>query len=264
MRYIHSFSVLVFLWLTLHVNSQSRPQLRFKIGATKSLQYLGDNKGYAYQINSRNKISADLCLEYSQSLKNRTLIWFAGVSLDPQNVSISLNRSNFQTFDNDPEIRIEETTFRFYTGVGKRIGKKESKNHFSFIGGLGLAVNFGGYSSGDGSPLGTEGSTKAGEFFKSPYNSTFIHPGFQTWVYHGREFHAIPTLFSGIRWQRVNKKGNDGLGLELSGNYSLKEYFRYRVPYTLDGNDHEDYFTESGAAVQLNLIIPIWNFGKRK
>jgi hypothetical protein len=264
MRYFNSFPLIIFLALAFNVNSQSRPQVRFKVGASKSIRLPGDNDGYAYQVNSRNRTSADLALEYSQAIKNRSLSWFAGISLDPQNVSISLNRSNFQTYDNDPEINVGETTFRFYTGLGKRIGEKDSRDHFYFFGGFGFAVNFGSHLTGWGSPLGSEGTTKAGEFFKSPYNSFFVHPGFQTWVYVEREFRITPTVFTGMRWQRVNRKGNDGLGLELSGTYGLGKYFKYKVPYTLNGIDHEDNFVERGFAAQMNLIIPVWNFKKRK
>jgi len=53
------------------------------------------------------------------------------------------------------------------------------------------------------------------------------------------------------------------VGLELLGNYGLSEYFSYHVPYTLDGVSHEDSFPENGICAQLNLIIPLQNFGKK-
>ncbi len=251
--------------MTLTALSQYHSQIRFKLGLASVNLPAVDSKGYAYRMFYPGlNLGGSFGLEYARYPNKSSVAWFSGISIDPQSVMISMNRENFQGIFSDPSVEPTESTFRFYFGLEKRLNKKPRKNQFGVFGGLGLAVNFESHASGRLRFETSEGVTKNGEQVKSTYKVWNLPPGsgYYMSVYIEREFRVTPTVFTGLRLQRITRKKKQGLSLELMANYGLTNYFTYQVPYTLNGLPQTDRFDEKGFIAQLNLMIPIVNFGK--
>ncbi len=247
--------------------SQTHPQLRLKLGIVKTFASPFVSEGFAYKNVSVNSPYPVLGLEFTKPVKNEHNNWFAGVSFDIQEFRSAPNLNNFDSYLNSGTIGLSLYTLRFYGGFEKKIGNKDipaNKNYFSFFGGLGLTFNKG----PDLGPFGTGpayGITKDGRQFISPANTNpFIPDPYLEQVYVGDGSFLSPTIFGGLRWHIRNKKGNDAMTVELLGNYGLTRYYNYKMPYTLDGVPYMDKMGEKGVCLQLNFLIPLKNFGKRK
>jgi hypothetical protein len=243
--------------------------LRLKLGAVKTFASPGVSVGYAFKNSSRVSPYPVFGLELAKRLRNRNHHVFVGVSFDIQGFSESLIYKNFQTVISDGGgLGLVLATWRLYAGFELRIGRKtepKNKNYFAVFGGMGLTLNpFGGSGEGPISTGKSEGITKNGEHFLSPYTPGSFMGDYQTQVYVKREFPITPTVFAGIRWHITNKKGNDALILELLANYGLGRYYNYHMPYTIDGVNHEDVLGEKGVCIQFNILIPLVNFKKHK
>jgi hypothetical protein len=188
--------------------------------------------------------------------------------MDIQAFDSSPNLKNFESFFGGATIGLRSFVLRLYAGIEQRIGKKEIppyKNYFSVFAGLGLTINsFGGPGDGTYGTSPDYGTTKDGRQFQSPYTGSSLGGPYSKLVYAESKFISTPTIFGGLRWHIRNKKGNDAMVVELLGNYGLGRYYNYYMPYTLDGVEYTDALGEKGVCVQLNILIPLHNYRKKK
>lgn len=262
------FCLLLVTSLPFLLLAQTIPQLRLKLGVTKTFASPFVSDGYAYKAGAVASPYPVLGVEFSHPIKHAYRYWFAGVSLDIQGFSSVPNLKNFQSFQAQGSLQVVSGTFRFYAGIEQRIARKQipaNRNYISIFGGLGLTLNsFGGAGEGPISTTGSEGITKDGRQFKSPYITGYYFADYQTAVYIRRSSLFSPTLFTGFRWHVRNKKGNEVIISELLANYGLTRYYNYYMPYTLNNEPHTDKLGEKGVCIQLNTMIPLLHFGKKK
>ena len=75
---------------------------------------------------------------------------------------------------------------------------------------------------------------------------------------------GAPSVFGGARYNITNSKGKRVVVLELLVNHGLVKYFDWRIKYDINGQQRIDYIPEHGFNIQINVIIPIFNFSKQK
>ncbi len=258
---------LICLFSTAQLN---KPQLRMRIGYAKSIVTSGksdDNTIYK-MYNEHSYHTSGIGIEYAKPLKsNKNNSLLLGVFFDGQSFALGVNTEKFSQAPVSSILWSSKSPIRLYAGFEKRIGKKElefHKNYFTFFGGLGISYN------GEARPTVWEGKvigdgvTTEGKYFQGEYIDGPLFSGYYMGV-HARAAHVIsPDVFAGLRWNIRNKKGNNAFGVELLMNYGLMTKLYLDMPYTLDGQPVSDRIKDKGVNVQLNMIIPLKNFGKRK
>jgi hypothetical protein len=263
-------TIIVFILSFTSKAQLSHPQLRLKLGGSKSIVSSGrsdDNTAYK-MTDKKSPLPSGLGLEFVKPLKkleNTNLI--IGGFLQVQGYAVGINE-NF--FSDPPGINIasDRRFVRLYVGLEKKLGKKPipiNKNYISVFGGLGLSINGStAYSENAFSGSIRDGITKDGKHFQGIYYDGGLYPNYFTEL-HDRAAHFIsPDIFGGFRWNIRNKKGNNVLTVELMATYGLMNKFVLDLPYTLDGVRTEDQIKDKGVNVQLNVLIPLKNFGKKK
>lgn len=255
---------------SLQVTAQQYPQLRLRLGATKSIVSQGnssDNTIYR-MYDKRSPIPSGIGLEFSKQMKKHNDNWFAGVFFEFQPFQSGVNPEKFQSLQGGYSSLSNYGCIRFYTGIEKRIGKKEipaSKNYFSVFGGIGISYNGGKQGSASGGASG-QGLTNDGRTFTGIYvdrpDPSFS--GIMTWETHSRAHVFTPDVFAGFRWNIRNKKGNTVLAVELVANYGLTPKYYHYYNYSLDNIAQRDRLKDKGVNVQVNVLIPLKNFGRKK
>ncbi|HEY6506044.1 MAG TPA: hypothetical protein VIZ28_18845 [Chitinophagaceae bacterium] len=258
-------ATLLFNLLAISSFAQDRPQLRLKLGATKNFMPPPNmSVGYAYKTDISNSPYPVIGLEYSKPLKNGRSFFFAGVSLDIQNFSAITNEKNVTLTMQGGSPGVVTGVWKAYIGFESRFSKKilpPHKNYFTWFVGMGLSINpFTGsgvlgvanYDYRDPNGFGTMGTTHDGRILKG------------TEIYLHNQTRVSPTVMAGIRWHIRNKRGNDVMLVELLVNYGLTRYYNYEIHYRLNDQPAIDKLGQKGICVQLNILIPLANFGKRK
>jgi hypothetical protein len=269
---IFSFLLLCCLFMS-QAFGQSYPQLRLRLGASKSIVSAArsDNDTYYRMYDKRSPLPSGIGLEFSKPLKKPNTSFIAGAFLDVQPYSLGINPNSFITPPGGAVYSSGNGSIRFYAGLEKRIGRREipaHKNYFSIFGGLGISYNFPGYRPGDawGGSIG-KGVTNDGKSFQGIYLQNPAYPtfdGFYTQIRSHRAHFFTPDIFGGFRWNIRNKKGNTVLAVELVCNYGLMTKFYHDVSYTLDGQPYTDRLKDKGVNVQINVLVPLKNFGKKR
>ena len=250
---------------TFHSFAQPYPQLRLKLGATKNFRSPpGMSTGFAYKSGVSNSPYPGFGLEYSKPLKNGRSFFLAGVSFDMLSYSTVLNEKNFSTIATGGIPQVITGVFKPYIAYESRFSKKElppHKNYFTWFVGLGLTINpfskkgtfaMANYDYRDPNAYGTYGITNDGRELK----------GSELYISNQTNFSAA--AIAGLRWHIRNKRGSEIMLVELLVNYGLTRYYNYEHHYRLNGQPAFDRLGEKGFYVQLNVIIPLANFGKRK
>lgn len=243
-----------------------------RLGVGRSLLSSGtSDNGAVYRIYDLGSIAASwIGFEFSKPFqKNKNMNLLLGIFFDEQSYAVGINPKRFSQQPSSSTLRSSQSPIRVYSGLEKRIGKKEleqGSGYLSFFGGLGISYNGSRQSSGwSGKEIG-EGTTTDGKHFEGEYinNPLITFTGYFMGV-HERAAHPVtPDIFAGIRWNMLNQKGNIALGAELLINYALVTKFYIDMPYTLDDQPESDRLKNRGTNVQLNLIIPLKNFRKKK
>lgn len=250
------------------INHAQHPQLRLKLGAVKTFASPFVSEGFAYKNTSLHSPYPIIGLEFSKPIVSHNRSWFLGFSQDIQGFAQTPNLKNFQIFRSSGTSQLVIGTWKLYGGIEQRLGKKEmpiNKNYLTVMGAIGLTINpFGGNGERAFGSGGEEGITKDGKYFRSPYGNYFFGSDYYSVVYVRRTNLISPTLIAGLRWHIRNRKGDEALTVELLANYGLTRYYNYYIPYTLDNIPQTDKLGEKGVNVQLNILIPLRNFGKKK
>lgn len=253
--------------------AQSHPQLRLRFGAAKSIVSAGKSQENTFfrMYDKRSPLPSGIGLEFAKPIKKQNNSLLLGAFLDVQPYSISINPKKFAIPPGGGVGSSGNGSIRFYAGLEKRIGKKQmlpSKSIISFFGGLGISYNFPG--AGPGSWWGggiSDGLTTSGKVFQGYYGGQIGFPAFDAYYAKVRSHKAhtfTPDIFGGFRWNIRNKKGNTTMIVELVANYGLMTKFYHDVSYTLDGQPQMDRLKDKGVNVQINVLIPLKNFGKKK
>jgi hypothetical protein len=113
----------------------------------------------------------------------------------------------------------------------------------------------------------SDGITKEGKAFRGIYYDGRGNPVFADYfsrISVQRPSIISPDIFAGLRWHIRTKKGKTALTVELSANLGLSTKHYIDVSYTLDGQYQTDRLKDRGAGVQLNVLVPLKNFGKKR
>jgi hypothetical protein len=164
--------------------SQTNPQLRLKLGASKSIVSSGrsDDNGAYKMTDKKSPLPSGLGLEFVKPLKkleNTNLI--IGGFLQVQGYAVGINES---FFSDPPGISIasDRRFVRLYAGLEKKLGKKPipiNKSYISVFGGLGLSINGStAYSENAFSGSIRDGITKDGKHFQGIYYDGGSYPSY--------------------------------------------------------------------------------------
>jgi hypothetical protein len=269
MKLFQYLTIPVFVFInvfTITGFSQDHSQLRLKLGMVKNFcSPRKMSEGYAYRASTSYFPLPVLGLEYSRPLKNGNGFLFGGVSLDLQKYSGSINEMNIRLAGAGGTLGVTTGVFKLYGGIEKRFTKKNlplHKNYFTWMGGLGITIN----------PF-----SRNGEFAVADYDYVTDPSGYGNFgtTADGRQLKGTQlflankspvsvALMGGLRWHIRNKRGKETLIAELLGNYGLNRYFNYEVHYRLNDQPAIDRLGYKGIYMQLNLLIPLVNFGKNK
>lgn len=252
-------------------SAQSYPQLRLRFGAAKSIVSAArsDHDTYFSMYDRPSPLPSGIGLEFSKPLKKPATSLLLGAFLDIQTYRLGIYPKNFIVVPGVGIISSDNGCIRFYAGLEKRIGTKNitpSKNYFSVFGGLGISYNFPGadpdqWTGGEMS----DGLTSAGKYFQGIYEQDLVYvPGYKLKIRSHSAHTFTPDIFGGIRWNIRNKKGNTALAVELVCNYGLMTKFYNDIPFTLDGQPAGERLKDKGVNMQINVLIPLKNFGKKK
>ncbi len=248
------------------------PRLDLKLGISQSLVSPRISEGDFYKIAYRGLSPLPVMgLEYSRPVWKDQALFFAGVSLEFQKFGSGMTAKNLRQFSGSGgQLQSGTGVIKLYAGIEKRLTKdlRLNKNYFTLFGGLGITLNLQQYGAPFGGTISGYGITHAGQEFIGGVYREFPHNSGQ-YEYlsefdFGRVHRFSPTVLSGARWHILNKKGINVLTLELQVTYGLTRYHNISAAYTLDGIERKDYLGEKGISVQLNFLIPLRNFGKRK
>lgn len=255
------FSSLMFYSL----QAQPYSQIRLKTGFGLLYPSPG-GKGYAYKSVNGTSYSVLLGGEYSQPLKNGKGAWHVGFTFQDSYSFPSPNEKNLVPTDLAvPAGQPGQTSFYFFGSPAKTVvyagfewylnrdALRPNKNFFSVVAGVGVAFTLNkldgwGYTS----PL-QRFQTRNGGIVEG-YASEMMRP----------RFPLAPCVYAGLRYNITNRKGNVAFIIELLVNYGLAPYYREAIDYTLDGVPKRDMLRETGPNIQLNLIVPLHSFGKKK
>jgi hypothetical protein len=128
------------------------------------------------------------------------------------------------------------------------------KNYFSVTAGVGLAFTLNKFNDDwSYTSMPERYQTRNGGLVEG-YSSNMIKP----------RFPLAPSVYGGVRYNITNKKGNVVFIVELLVNYGLSPYYHQTINYTLDGVVKRDILKEKGFCTQLNLIVPLYSFRKKK
>lgn len=234
------------------------PQLRLKTGLGISFPSSG-NGGYAYKTGPGISGSIVLGGEFSHPFKNKRSAWHVGFAFQDGNSHMAPNEKNLVP------VNLAGSPYNFqytsvpaktviYAGYEKFLGRdfgKPNKNYFSIVAGLGFAFTLNKFTDWNYS-ASEKYQTRNGGIVEG-YTSDITKPAFP----------VSPSLYAGIRYTVTNKKGIPVLLIELLGSYGLTSYYRQTVNYTLDGMPRQDVLRDKGFCVQLNIIVPLYSFGKK-
>jgi len=246
-----------FVLMSQPLHAQS--QLRFKPGMSFTFPS-PSGKGYAYKLTPGSQSSITLGGEYSHTLRNKKGSWHVGFTFHDGFIQPTPNEKNLipQNLDQSSQFgfRVWAAPAKtvVYAGYEKFIGRnlaKPRKNYFSVVGGLGLAFTLNRLNWQTTIPekyLTHNGGTIEG------YTSNITKNAFP----------VAPCVYAGVRYNVNNKKGNTVLILELVGSYGFSSFYRETIDYTLDGAARRDVLKEKGFSVQLNVIVPLCSFGKKR
>jgi hypothetical protein len=229
--------------------------LSVKTGAANSLAApVFTKQGFAYKTVGHSWVLPSLGLEFNRTRKNKNNI-LIGAALFPITGSFGYNSKNIDlTQSIMPGLNIYDYNVQLYAGIEHKLLRKDAplyKNYFSINGGIGL--NYFYHNSGkNGIVAPSYGKTKNGE------NLIGMDAGIS------RNVFGAPSGFGGLRYNITNSKGKNVAVIELMLNYGIVKYFDWRVIYEVNGIEKVDYIPEHGFNVQINIIIPIFNFDKRK
>ena len=229
--------------------------LSVKTGAANSLAApVSTKQGFAYKTVSHSWILPTIGLELNHAGKNKNN-FIIGAALFPVTGSFGYNSKNIDLSQSVmPGLGIYDYNVQLYAGIEHKFIKKDAplyKNYFSVTGGIGL--NYFYHNSGE-SGIVTYGQaiTRNGE--------TLI--GMDAGV--SRNVFGAPSVFGAARYNITNAKGRKVASIEMLLNYGVVKYFDWRIIYEVNGIQRTDHIPEHGFNVQLNLIIPIFSFDKRK
>jgi hypothetical protein len=267
----------IFLVVTGYISilpslSQEYPQLRLRLGAAKSVVSAGRSQNNTlyrlYDVPS--PLPSGIGLEYSKPLKKPYTRFVAGAFLNLNFFALDINPEKFSQVPAAGTLRSSFGNINLYAGFEKRIGKRQltpNRDYVSFFAGVGLSYNppgdKPGYWFGGGI---SDGVTKDGKYFQGIYKDNInpVFSGYFTAVHVTRAHILSPDFFAGFRWPIHNKKGDVAAEIELIVKYGLSSKYYIDVSYTLDGQYQMDRLKDRGVNVQLNVLIPLRNFGKRK
>lgn len=250
--------------------AQEYPQLRLKFGATRAFSSSSGNNFYR-MLDKHSPLPSGIGLEYQRPMKKPGQHFFAGAFLHLQPYVVGINPARFTTVPGAGDMSSGYGNIRVYAGWEKRLGKMDipaHRNYFSVFGSLGLAWNPGSQNTDSwfGTTIG-DGLTTDGRIFRGEYFDGRGYPEFAGYYskLRQRPAHALtPVLSAGLRWNIRNKKGNTCLVTELSFNYNPVSVYYLDISYTLDGQPAMDRLKERGSSIQLNLLIPLKTFRKKK
>ena len=263
------YTLSIFLFaavLTSNCFAQDHSQLRLKLGMVKNFESPSRlSQGYAYRTGVSLSPYPVLGLEYAKPFRNRSGSWVAGASLDMQSYGVGLYDKNLTMLGPGRSSILVTGVYKFYVGIEKKFTRKEqriNKNYFTWFAGLGVTIN----------PFSRQGDFVSADYnwYADPngYGSFAItNDGRQlkgTELYLRSEHAFSPVLMAGVRWHIRNKRGNEVMIVELVANYGLTPYFNYEPHYRLNDLPAVDRLPVKGIYVQLNVVIPLANFGKKR
>lgn len=240
------------------------------MGAGKSIVSVGKSQeNTLYRMYGNQSSGIGLELLFPNKWKNTHLSMGAFLEVLPY--SIGINQEKFTQSPGGGSLGSGNGSIKFYASIEKRIGNKElsmHRNFFTFFGGGSVYYNFPGSGPDDwfGGSI-SDGITKDGKVFRGIYYDGRGNPvfaGYFTHIVAHRASFFSPDIFAGLRWHIRTKKGKTALIVELSTDLGITTKHYIDVSYTLDGQYQTDRLKDRGASVQLNVLIPLKNFGKRR
>lgn len=255
LRNIVTLLVSVLLFKTQQ--AQSYPQLRFKIGP--SLLFPSSSaRGYAFKSMPGTGSALLLGGEYGHPFKNRKGAWHVGFTIQDYGIDPAPNEKNLVPGNLTSKgffFLSAPTKTTVYAGIEKYINRdysKPSKNYFSVIGGAGFSFTLNKVSDWE-LTVPERYVTRNGGIVEE-YTSS----------YQRARFPFAPSLYGGLRYNITNRKGNEVLIIELLASYTFTPFYRQTIDYTLDGVARQDRLRERGFCGQLNLIVPLHSFYKKR
>ena len=256
---ILSFAI-IFILFSTHLTAQYKPQIRFKPGISRLFPSPG-GKGYAYINNAYAYGSVVIGGEFSLPLKNKKTALQLGFTFQDMNTSLQPNQKNIVPINYDTT---DPRGFYFlgapaktvvYAGFEKYLNRnleKPWKNYFSVVSGAGFAFTLNKLKGWEYTRHQKYTSRK-GELIEG-VTSNYLRPDIQVGL----------SLYAGLRYNITNKKGNEVFIAELLFNYGITSFYTEAVDYKLNGMAQQDLLKEKGMNIQLNLIVPLFTFNKRK
>lgn len=260
MKIITSLISLVLFCQTLHAQFES--QIRLKMGASTLFPSPG-GRGYAFKgVNGRSG-SVVLGGEFSHPFKNKTGAWHVGFTFQDGNIQPAPNEKNLIPIN----IASTQPGFGFsfygapaktavYLGIEKFIKRdytKPSKNYFSVVAGAGVAFTLNKLTDWGTMSAPEKYLTRDGGIVEG-YKFDIAKPSFP----------VAPFVYGGLRYNITNKKGREVFIIEFLFNYGITSYYKQTIDYTLNGAPRRDVLKEKGMCFQLNLIVPLYGFRKRR
>ncbi|MEO5563719.1 MAG: hypothetical protein ABIR18_09800 [Chitinophagaceae bacterium] len=256
----HFLTLLVLSFIFQAMYAQPFSQIRLKTGASLLIPPTG--RGYAYRPAPNYGGSVLIGGEFSHPLKNKKGAWQVGFTFQDGQMGPSPNFKNIvprnllaQPGDFNFIFSVAPAKTVIYGGFERYIKRdylRPSKNYFSVVGGAGLAFTLN--KLNDWKYSKTEKyATRDGGVVEG-YTSNLVRP----------KFPIAPSLYGGLRYNINNKKGREVVIIELLFNYGLSSYYRQTIDYTLDGVQKRDVLKEKGMNIQLNVIVPLYSFHKKR
>ncbi|HET6996641.1 MAG TPA: hypothetical protein VFI06_16715 [Chitinophagaceae bacterium] len=246
---------------------QAQPYRQIRLKTGYSLLYPSPGgKGFAYKTVNGTSTSVVLGGEYSHPLKNGKGSWHVGFTFQDGYSFPTPNEKNLVPVNlAAPASQPGQISFYFFGSPAKTVvyggfewylGRNHlnpRKNYFSVVAGVGLAFTLNRFEDWGYTSMPERYQTRNGGVVEG-YSSNIIRP----------RFPLAPSVYGGIRYNVTNKKGNVVFIVELLVNYGLSSYYRQTIDYTLDGVAKRDILKEKGFCTQLNLIVPLYSFRKKK
>lgn len=254
------FSFFIFL------KSNAQDQIRVRFGASKSFKS-GKNTGLNMTEGHKSPLPSGFGLEYYKPLPSKNMGMLFGIFGELLGYSGGLNPDKFSSGALNMKTASTYGSIKIYGGIEKILtkGAKPNANTISVIGGVAIGINVFGLD-GDLTyparkvPL----QTKAGNTYQAIESDNY---NLQSSIILMRPRTAnliTPELFGGLRWNIKNRQGKTVFVTEGVVNYSLLPKASIEFPYTLNGKPVVDKIKDHGFNVQVNALIPVKTFWKKK
>lgn len=255
-------SAIILMAAATPVFSQDKPypQLRLKTGLSR-LFISPAGKGYAYQTADAIAHSVVLGGEVSLPMRSGKGALNFGFTfqdsylqpspnarnLDPRNLLTTGSNQFF--FSGAPAKTVVYGGAEFYLNRNKN---RVNQNYFSVVAGGGLAFTLNSMKS---SPFTIPGryNTWSGDLVEGVLVDVKQPP-----------LKGGALLYTGIRYNIRNRKGREIFIAELIYSHGISNWYHVPVEYTVNGQLRKETLREKGINVQLNLIIPLYSFKKKK